>query len=236
MAFYTSNAFAQNTKRTYRTHKKSYLEFCRRMGYAPVPASSATICRYAAHLAKSLKFNSINQYLNIVRLFHDEWNLPNPLQYNVALSCTLKGIKMHKGKKLCAKNPELLCKILGNLDLSVSLDATVWAVCLTMFYGLLRKSNVLVSRFDKDKDLRRSDILFFQWGVMPHFRWSKVNQFRSLSFMKMAFSALFFERFTSKLRCSPRSDSGIANLVSAFPSFTSLIKSSIFGVFVPVCV
>lgn len=50
------------------------------MCYAPVPATSATIiCRYAAHVAKTLKFNSIKQYLNIVRLFREEWNLPNPL-------------------------------------------------------------------------------------------------------------------------------------------------------------
>ncbi|WAR29162.1 hypothetical protein MAR_002730, partial [Mya arenaria] len=36
-------------------------------GYPAIPASTQTLCRYAAFLSKSLKFNSIKQYLNIVR-------------------------------------------------------------------------------------------------------------------------------------------------------------------------
>jgi hypothetical protein len=54
--------------------------------------------------------------------------------------------------------PELLCKILASLDMSVSLDAIMWAVCLTMFYGLLRKSNVLPDTLDPRKHLKPGDI------------------------------------------------------------------------------
>ena len=45
------------------------------MGYIPVPASSDTICLYAAFLARSLKFNSIKSYLNIIGLLHKAFQL-----------------------------------------------------------------------------------------------------------------------------------------------------------------
>ncbi|XP_053381232.1 uncharacterized protein LOC128549078 [Mercenaria mercenaria] len=38
--FYTGCAFADSTKRAYKTHRKSYLDFCSKSGYAPVPATS----------------------------------------------------------------------------------------------------------------------------------------------------------------------------------------------------
>ncbi|WAR07160.1 hypothetical protein MAR_017118, partial [Mya arenaria] len=66
-------------------------------GYPAIPASTQTLCRYAAFLSKSLKFNSIKQYLNIVRILHAEWNLPNPLSNNFILNCTLQGIRRHLG-------------------------------------------------------------------------------------------------------------------------------------------
>ena len=50
---------AESTKSTYHTHRDSYLRFCNFMGLTAVPASSNTVCLYAAFLARSLKFNSI---------------------------------------------------------------------------------------------------------------------------------------------------------------------------------
>ncbi|WAR24216.1 hypothetical protein MAR_037885, partial [Mya arenaria] len=85
--FFYSNAYSDNTKRTYTSHKNSYINFCTQFGYPAIPASTQTLCRYAAFLSKSLKFNSIKQYLNIVRILHAEWNLPNPLSNNFILNC-----------------------------------------------------------------------------------------------------------------------------------------------------
>ena len=54
-----------------------------------------------------------------------------------------------------------------------------------MFYGLLRRSNVMVpshAKFDGSKHLRRQDILFFPWGILIHVRWSKVIQYKSRTF------------------------------------------------------
>lgn len=158
------------------------------MGYAPVPATSATICRYVAYLARTMKYNSVKQYLNIIRLLHEEFGLPSPLKCNFSLTCTLRGIKRHLGNSVTRKKPitpEMLRQILAKLDITSSFDATIWAVCLTMFYGLLRRSNVLVnsaSKFDTSKHLRRRDILFFPWGILVSIRWSKTIQFQSKTF------------------------------------------------------
>ena len=184
-AIYTNLAYSTNTKRAYRTHRNSYLTFCGRMGYTPVPASSQTLCRYATFLARSLKFGSVKQYLNIIRLLHLEWGLPNPIKDNFCVNNILRGIRRHLGDGVTQKKPitpDVLKLILSKLDVTKSFDAAVWAACLIMFYGLLRKSNVIVtsqSSFDSDKHLRRQDVLIHHWGIALVIRWSKTNQFKS---------------------------------------------------------
>ncbi len=126
--------------------------------------------------------------MNIIRLLHAEWNLPNPVADNFKLKYTMQGIRRHIGDITVRKQPitpELLIIILERLDMSTSFDSSVWAVALTMFYGLLRRSNVLVSSdmaFDPHKHLRRRDITYHQWGIMVHIRWSKTNQYQSRTF------------------------------------------------------
>ena len=62
--------FADSTKRTYASQRDSYLAFCNVMGYCAIPASPATLCRYAAMLARTLKISSVKHYLNVIRLLH----------------------------------------------------------------------------------------------------------------------------------------------------------------------
>ena len=85
--------YGANTQQTYKTHRATCLSFCHAMGYAPVPATNDTISRYAAFLASSLKFTSVKQCMNIIRLMHVEWGLGNPLQNNFIVSSLLKGIR-----------------------------------------------------------------------------------------------------------------------------------------------
>jgi hypothetical protein len=116
------------------------------MGYIAVPATTDVICCYVAYLAKSLKFTSIKQYINIVRIMHLEWNLPNPLSNNYHVQSVLRGIRRDIGDRSKQKlpiTPDILLKMLPHLDISQSPDANIWAVCLMLFYGMLRKASVL---------------------------------------------------------------------------------------------
>ena len=77
---YRAQCFTQTTKQSYISHRKSFLLFCAKFHYQPLPVSTITLCRYAAHLAERLAYNSIKQYLNIVRIMHLEAGLTNPLK------------------------------------------------------------------------------------------------------------------------------------------------------------
>ena len=154
------------------------------MGYAPVPATNDTISRYAAFLASSLKFTSVKQYMNIIRLMHVEWGLGNPLENNFIVSSLLKGIRRSLGDTSRQKKtitPQILRAILLHLDLSNPLDANFWALCLLLFHTLLRKGSVLPNSHkftDTTKYLCRSDINFHNWGMMVHVSNTKTIQFQ----------------------------------------------------------
>ena len=140
ISYYITNTFAPTTKRTYATHRDSYLAFCNMMGYCAVPASTHTICRYAALLARSLSYNSVIQYMNIIRIMHLEAGFKNPLTDNFQLKCTLQGFRRTLGDPVSPKlpmTPAILRKIVTHLDLATSQDAGIWGAALLMFYGML---------------------------------------------------------------------------------------------------
>lgn len=178
-----SRAFAVTTKGTYRCHMQSYMAFCKVMATPPVPASPEFIIQYAVLLARTLKFSSIKQYLNIIRLLHVSSGLPNPLQGDFNIHYVLRGIQRSIAEPPARKfpiTPHLLVHILSKLDTSACHDAAVWAAALVMFFGLLRRSNVLVSAmgsFNASLHLCRSDLSFSRQGAFLSIRWSKTNQF-----------------------------------------------------------
>ena len=157
-----------------------------KFGYDVVPVTSLTVCRYAAYLAQRLSFNSIKQYLNIIRILHLECGFPNPLQDNWVLNTILKGVAKVKGTSVRQKlpiTPHILLGIRHVLDFSQAQDIVFWAACLTMFFGLLRKSNVFppsLAGFNASKHLRRLDFHFsplnVNGGLVLNIRWSKTIQ------------------------------------------------------------
>ena len=179
-----SKAYAQGTQATYRSHRAAYLKFCHNMGYTPVPATPDTIVRYAAFLARSIKYNSVRQYLNIIRLMHLEWGIANPLAKDFQLQCTLRGIRRTLGDTVNKKlpiTPDILLVILSQLDTTTTVDANVWAVCLTLFFGFLRKASVLPptpKHVKPHSHLSRQDIVFSDLGITITVRHTKTIQFQ----------------------------------------------------------
>ena len=80
--FYRHATYSRNTCKAYRTHRKTYLQFCNILGALPVPASTLHLCVYAAYLARFLLPSSVCGYLNFVGLLHKESGLANPLLDN----------------------------------------------------------------------------------------------------------------------------------------------------------
>ena len=181
---YRLHTFSANTKKSYQTHIDSYLRFCTFLNIPSIPASSYNICLYAAFLARSLKSASVRQYVRIIGLLHKEFNLQNPLTDNWMAESLFRGIKRVKGASVNQKLPitiDILFRIWKTLNFRSSLDSSFWAICLTAFFGMFRKSHLLtcnMSSFSPDKQFTKSDFLFHSWGVVIKVRWSKTIQFR----------------------------------------------------------
>ena len=152
---------------------------------APVPATPTLLCRYVAYLSQRLKYASLRQYLGVIAHLHKQHSLPNPLADNYFLSLTLRGVRRVKGDAVVRKEPItplLMFKVLLSLNTNNPRHAAVWAAALLMFFGLLRRSNVLppsLRGFDQLRHLRRRDLELTPTGVKVTIRWSKTDQFRS---------------------------------------------------------
>ena len=173
---YRSQLFAESTKATYKTHHGTYLRFCQYMGYSTVPIHPDHLLQYTAFLARTLKPSSIRSYLNIVGLLHKAFGLPNPLLNNWPLKSLLTGINRSKGVTTGQNQPitpAILMQLRANLDLTNSLDASFWAICLVAFYGMFRKSHLLPitpNKFDSSKQLTKADFKILTWGTLISIR------------------------------------------------------------------
>ncbi|MES9879856.1 MAG: hypothetical protein ABW185_03145 [Sedimenticola sp.] len=184
VGIYRSHTFAASTAKTYASQRAMFIKFCSQLNIAPVPLSQADLGRYIAFLSQRLTFASVRQYLNVVRLFHLEAGLHNPLDNNWYVASILKGVRRVKGDSSNPKLPitiDLLKVMFQRLDFHVSLDRSFWAACLVGFFSFFRKSNLLVPShdlFDPARHLCASDAEFTSQGVILTVRWSKVIQFR----------------------------------------------------------
>ncbi len=115
------------------------------LGVPLVPAKPHLVALYAVLLARTLQYGSITQYMNIIILLHKSLSVDSPLD-SFMVKSTMRGIKNSIGKEPSIKlpvTPHILYRIVAVLDLSLIEDACLWMTCLIMFYGLLRKSNVV---------------------------------------------------------------------------------------------
>jgi hypothetical protein len=143
-----SQAFAVSTKASYRTHFMTFVRFCIFYGVKPVPALQSTIACYIAHLARTMAPVSVNIYLNIIRILHEESGLRNPLLDNYELAMIKRGLKRMKGAPPKQKAPmtvDILLKLYSTLDLRLASERAFWFAVLVGFFGYLRKSSLFPS-------------------------------------------------------------------------------------------
>ena len=148
-----------------------------------MPATQLTLTCYAAHLARTLAPQSIDIYMNIIRILHEEAELLNPLNSNYEVRMIKRGIAREKGKPAKQKAPitvPILLDLYKTLNLSSPADIAFWAAALIGFFGYLRKSSLLPATVNtpKAKRLCRADITNIQLDSFRlTCRHSKSNQF-----------------------------------------------------------
>ena len=157
VAGYRAATYASNTKKSYNSHLKSYLDFCGLMDIPPAPVTDVVVSQYAAYLARRLRPASIKQYLNVIRLLHVECKLPNPCKDSWLISSTIRGIEKTLGNEVKTKTPilpELLLKLQGSIISSNLLDLMCWAASLILFFGMfwVFSRKYFVKAFSKNYD------------------------------------------------------------------------------------
>ena len=229
-----AKAFADNTIRSYNSHRKAYLKFCCIIQRRPVPATSDLLCKYVAFLTRKLRFNSIRQYLCVISHMHKELGYPDPIVGNYHLTLTLKGARRVLGSAVQRREPitpHHLLGLLKALDLRDAAHAAIWAAALLMFYGLFRRSSILACagvQFQPHLHLCRKDIVFTQEGLKLVVKWSKTDQFRErrriVPFPRMKGHALCpTQAVYHAFKLTPKAPvSGPAFVVDNGPSFTPL--------------
>ncbi len=178
------SAYAQGTLSNLKLQWRSYLSFCHYFDIEPLPAASDTLCIYAQLLSRSFKStDTIRNYISGVKLLHSMLDFPTDSFSSFELRLALRGLarlKPHCPKQAHPMTPSILCHIHDLLDLSNPVQATMWALCLTSFYTLARKSNLVVTsphKFDSSKQLCRQDVQIGSKGLLFTFRWPKTIQF-----------------------------------------------------------
>lgn len=174
--------FAPATWRTYNSHLKTYMEFCDQAGIKLVPISDRDLACFAAFLANKLSYNSCKQYLNIVKLLHEEAGFPNPLCNNWLLNTVCKGMKRTLGAQCTPKLPitlDVMNKLFKLIDLSDQKELCFWCACVIAFFSFLRKSNLFPGKDSQGHFLTRGDAQFTFEGVVLHVKSSKTIQFKN---------------------------------------------------------
>ncbi|CAC5391831.1 unnamed protein product [Mytilus coruscus] len=180
-----SKGWSSSTSGTYRTHLKTYLEFCENYDLKPVPCTTKTVELYIAFLVdvKNFAFSSIRSYLNIITVLHKSRDKPDPIASCWNVRHLLTGVKRELGISQNCKapvTPELLLRFKSILNLECHNNIVFWAACLTGFYGFLRPNNFLVKvSFDPEINLRKVDVLPCSWGMLLTLKVTKTLQFRS---------------------------------------------------------
>ena len=143
MRWLREQVFASSTGMIYSSQSKLYLTFCQLTNVCPLPLSVDNACRYIAFLSHRLCFNSIKQYLDVVRIMYLnvvhimylnvvhimylEAGQSNPFHNSWHVDTLLKGTKRFWGasqKQKLPTTPAILLQIFGLVDLLSSLDVT----------------------------------------------------------------------------------------------------------------
>ena len=178
-----SQAFASGTWKNLITQWVKYLSFCSIFGLNAFPACDAVLAWYVQYLSYTFKsHSSIVNYMSGVKTLHNliGFHIKGFSGFLVKLTVRgLRRISQHQPCQALAINPVILNHMFYTLNMNDPLHVTFWAMCLTSFFLLLRKSNIVVDRLTDPVSqlVHRRDITFNDHEALVTLRWSKTNQF-----------------------------------------------------------
>ena len=155
----------QNTRRTYNSAQRHYIDFCKQYKLTILPSDQNTLLLYVAHMYRcNYKINSIKVYLSAVRAMNIEEGYSNPLEDAIKVDLALRAITINS-KAPCQKLPityQLLCRVSQYINKSYE-SKLLWAAMTIGHFGLLRASEFVIAsqgKFSAEKDLSLGDVEF----------------------------------------------------------------------------
>ena len=140
------NAFAKATYSNLHTQFRTYFAFCVYFDRRPLPATSHTLCGYVQFLSRALKPPSVRNYLSGVKTLHTLLGHRYQFSEDFHLQLVLRGISRlnpHVPRRAIPVTPEILRSIYHSMDHGSSLQRSVWACSLLLFYTMTRLGSIL---------------------------------------------------------------------------------------------
>lgn len=166
---YLENARARSTIRSYHSSFHQFQAWCTTAGLLALPASGETVALYLSARASCLRAATLDHHLAAITKAHKAAGLASPIQDNLLVKETLKGIKRVHGTASQQKAPVLtedlraMLRFVANTLQGIR-DA---AVLLLGFAGAFRRSELVA--------LNVADIQFEPEGVLLKLRRSKTD-------------------------------------------------------------
>ena len=177
-----SSAFAKGSYSNLRTQVRSYFSFCAYFHKKPLPADATTIYTFAQFLSRTLKPQSVRNYLSGVKMLHILHGLPYNFSQDPLLQLELRGISRldpHVPVRAIPITPHILLAFHRFMDIHNSLHASVWACSLFTFYLMARLGSILPSshKTPAQRFLTRDRVNFSLQGLLVTLLHTKTIQF-----------------------------------------------------------
>lgn len=149
-----TNSLSANTKRSYSTGQKSYLQFCSDHKIRAIPARPIDAVMWLTYLNTKpgprggpLSTSTIENYRFAVHSLHTTWGLDSPFAAHPLVRATLKAIRRARGPDAApvVKLPitrAILCRLMPLLNLSNADDCALAAAMWVATTGLFRPGEV----------------------------------------------------------------------------------------------
>ena len=183
---YYGSALAPSTRTQYDAHVVRFLTFCVAAGLDHAQPSEPTVMLYAALLARSVKPQTVRQYLKGLRSHYRQRQQPefgDPVAWP-HLYAMLRGVARMKQAdvaKKCPITPAMLFEFRRGMG-TCARSKALWACMLVTFFAYFRKSNTTTeagSAYAPGHTVRVGDVSFVpaQYALKVVVRSSKTRQF-----------------------------------------------------------
>lgn len=140
------NSIRPNTKRTYSSAQKRFIDFCNQYQCEPFPATEDTLLLYVAYLYdQNLTFSTVQVYLAAVRSIHIMEGFHNPLDGKLRLKQSLRAVRLTRNsfKQKLPITFQILEKM-EHLVIQLKDGPILWAAMTLAFFGCLRAGEFTV--------------------------------------------------------------------------------------------